>query len=156
MALLRDSVCSVCGAPWEEHARLEVTGCGKILCPDCERMCENYRTYMLPNGTHCMAVFEEEFFKYRLLAMNIPAAPSAVTKTRKKYRDIKSGELFETLAAKAREYKKLTSPAAAAKARTELEAMRSELYERVQKQEINRHLFEIFANITEMRKEYAR
>ena len=153
---LREMKCSSCGAPYDKHNPVEITGCGKVLCRTCERACENHRTYILPNGTHCMAAFEEEFFKYRLLAMNIPAAPSAVTKTRKKYRDIKSGELFETLAAKAREYKKLTSPAAAAKARTELEAMRSELYERVQKQEINRHLFEIFANITEMRKEYAR
>lgn len=149
---LKDSRCSVCGATWSEHEHIEVTGCGKVLCRSCERACENYRRYMLPNGTHCIAAFNEEFFKYRLLAMHIPAPPDAVKKLRHRYEGEKEGALFELLAEKSREYKRLTLPAASAKARIELEAIRQELYERVQKNDINRHLFQIITDIAEMRK----
>lgn len=152
MAELENLKCSQCGAEWSKHNHIEVTGCGKVLCQACERACKNYRQYMLPNGTHCMSAFEEEYFKYRLIAMNIPAPPSAVKKARKNYENVLSGDLFEILAAKTRIYRTYTEPKAQAKARVELEAIRQILYDRIQKSDINRHLFEIMNNLKELKK----
>lgn len=154
--LLKDSVCSKCGVKWDEHDRLEITSCGKVLCRACEMACENYRKFMLPNGTHCAAVFEAEYLKYRLLMMHIPTQPSEVKRARKKYENIKSGELFELLAAQAREYKSIQLPAASAAARVELEAIRQVLYDRVQSIDIDRHLFEVFKEIAEGKRQYVK
>ena len=77
-------------------------------------------------------------------------------KARKKYESILSGELFERLAAKTREYRTLTVPEARAKARAELEAMRQTLYDRIQKTDIDRRLFEIFKDLAEAKCEYAK
>lgn len=153
---LKDAVCQKCGEAWDERHKLEVTACGKVLCKACEAECENWRKFMLPNGTHCMATFEAEYFRYRLLDMQIPAPPAAVKKARKKYESILSGELFEMLAGKSREYKTIRESETAANARIELEAMRQTLYDRIQNTNINRHLFEIFKSLAEAKREYAK
>ena len=155
MPELENLTCSVCGSSWDKYNHIEVTGCGKVLCQACEKACKNYKAYMLPNGTHCMAAFEAEYFKYRLIAMNIPAQPSAVKRARKKYEDILSGELFELLAQRTREYRSITDEKSRVTARTQLEAMRQILYERIQKSDINRHLFDIINGLTELKKSEA-
>lgn len=153
---LEDRVCSECGSRWEKNSRLTVTGCGKVLCHTCEEACKNYRRYMLPNGTHCTAAFESEYFRYRLLMMQIPAPPSKVKAARGKYEKTLSGELFEELARQVRKYRAIQEAEASANARVELEAIRQVLYDRVQSDKLQQHLFNIFKEIAEGKRQYVK
>lgn len=149
--LMCEEQCEMCGHPWDEkHHRLRIcTNTGKLVCEWCHTRCQHYRKNILPNGTHCVVIFEKEYNKYRLLYRPILAPESEVNKAVPKYENEPSGVLFDKFYLEAHLYGNVDEPQIRAAKRVELAAMQKVLRPKILADPLTRKMYYRFNGIKE-------
>ncbi len=127
--------CPQCGREIDEKNSAKFCSVKKeFVCHSCEVYCKNYRTKLLPNGTHCFVLFRKEEYNYRLLASRILAPEYDVIKAIPKYEaENRTGLLLEKFSQEACMYQNIDTndTERKAKARVELAAMQRVLRQRI-------------------------
>ncbi len=151
MAMLCEERCTKCGHAWDDKCRLRFcNNTGKLVCEWCHRTCEHYRKNLLPNGTHCLYIFEIEYKKYRLLNRPILAPPEKVNAAIPKYEAQKlTGRLFDEFYLQAYLYANITDEQLRAAKRIELVAMQKVLLPRILSNPLSKRQYYHFNGIKE-------
>ena len=126
------SVCAYCGNGSEDGVFTFCSFRREYVHTRCERLCENYSSEMLPNGTNCRKKYSEDLFFFKALGWKVvPVSPAKVRKEKEKYCEYKTGDLRKRFVSLAARYKAINNPELRAAWRPELAAMQNVLIERI-------------------------
>ncbi len=138
--------CEICGVQQEYHKYHTYSSYCRyrkeIICVQCEKLCEEYREEVYPNGTHCRLSNMEETYKYQLIARPIPASPSEYEHLISNYENIPVGILHRRFVEHSHKYKTAKTAEYRAKLRNEMAAMQAVLRVKIMIHPIDRGMYE--------------
>ena len=125
------AVCWLCGTAGHETYRF-CSIMRAFVCLSCEtQKCSEYSAAMLPNGTHCRAIYMKEDERSRKLNRPFIAPLSDVNKARERYTRFNTERLYEDYCELLKKYDDSNDGHRRAELRIQLAAMQAEIKAKV-------------------------